>query len=426
MIYSKIMDRNFFYKDGKLWAEGVEVQKLAEKYGTPLYLYSQRSIEEHFSSFRKAFRGIKPFIFYSVKANNNLSLLKILKEKGAGMEVISSGELFLCKKAGVPTEKIIFGGVGKREDELEYGLKENVFLFNLESLSELSLLNKLAKKKREKANCLLRINPDIGSNTHPYITTGKIENKFGISIQEGEGVLKNLSSFPFLNIVGLHFHLGSQIEKVSPFLKVIKLVKNIREKSNFDMKYLDLGGGFPISYNGRASSATTKEKIKDIEEFGKKISNALFKEKIKIIFEPGRYLVGNSGILITKVLYCKERKNKRFLITDAGMNDFLRPSLYNAYHFIEPLKKRNGRKVLFDVVGPVCETGDFFGKERPFSEKIEEGEYLAVFDTGAYGYSMSSNYNGRLRPAEVLIKGKKAFLVRKREELSLLTRLFPS
>jgi len=384
---------------------------LARDFGTPLYVYSQRTILEHFLKLKNAFKPINPLICYSVKANSNLSLLKLLTGSGAGLDIVSGGELYRAQKAGCPGKKIVYASVGKTAKEIKEALKCGILLFNVESLAELQRINRVAGKLGKKAEVALRFNPDVASGTHKYITTGKSENKFGMDHGTVKGIFLNSSDYPNLNISGIHMHIGSQILEASPFVKTIKkaagLVAELRKK-RVEPKYLNIGGGLGVVYN--------EEKPQSAAEFAKKVLPLLKKIQMKVILEPGRFIMGNAGILVSEVVYVKDTPVKKFIIVDAAMNDFARPSLYGAYHKIVALEKsadKTSAAKPADIVGPVCESGDFLGKARQLS--AEEGEYIAVLGAGAYGFSMSSNYNSRPRAAEVLVDGKKARLIRKRE-----------
>jgi diaminopimelate decarboxylase len=407
------MNKYFNYQKGEGFIEGCRISALAEKYGTPLYLYSEKAIRESVQRFQKAFSEIAPIIRYSCKANSNLHLLKILNDAGCGADVISPGELTLALAAGFTPQSITMEGVGKREDEIEFGLKKGISFFSCESLLELATLNRLSSKQKREITALLRLNPDITAGGHHYISTGKKENKFGLTEPEVISVLKKPAVFPHLKINGLHLHLGSQIDSPEPYLKAIKEAERLHKIYPF--QFLDLGGGFPVTYD---------KEVTGIEVFGKTICGAVKKMKLKVIFEPGRHFIAPAGFLLTRIIYRKDRPHKKFLVVDAGMNDLLRPSLYEAWHSIQTVRKPKGKKNSFEIVGPVCESGDFLGKERLLPESIKEGGLLLVGEAGAYGFAMSSNYNGRLRPAEVLISGKKNRIIRKRETFANLTAQF--
>ena len=406
-------NKYFHYQKGEGFIEGCRLSALAEKYGTPLYVYSEKTIRESVQRFQKAFSGIAPIIRYSCKANSNLHLLKILNDAGCGADIISPGELAIALTAGFTPQSIIMEGVGKRKDEIKFGLKKGVSFFSCESLLELATLDRLASKQKRGITVLLRLNPDITAGGHHYISTGKKENKFGLTETEVVSVLKKPGAFPHLKINGLHLHLGSQIDSPEPYLKAIKEAEQLHK--TYPFQFLDLGGGFPVTYD---------KKMAEIEVFGKAICGAVAKMKLKVIFEPGRYFIAPAGFLLTRIIYRKDRPHKRFLVVDAGMNDLIRPSLYEAWHNIRTVREPKGKKNSFEIVGPVCESGDFLGKERLLPESIKEGNLLLVGEAGAYGFAMSSNYNGRLRPAEVLVTGKKSRIIRKRETLENLMAQF--
>jgi diaminopimelate decarboxylase len=402
----------FRYKEGELFCEEVPLSQVAENVGTPLYLYSYNSLVSGYRQVFQAFSKLSPLICYSVKANANLTLCRILATEGAGADILSGGELYKALEAGFPAQKIVFAGPGKNEEEIEYALRENIFIFNVESPGELRLIEKLSRQLNQIARISLRINPDVEAKTHRYITTGKKENKFGLEFDEAKKLYPWIKKSSFLEPIGIHFHLGSQITSLQPYLRTLKKILNFLEllkEKGLNLKYVDIGGGFGISYE----EGKLPLNINDLAE---KIYPLLKKSGAKLILEPGRFLVGPAGVLITQVLYKKSRGKKRFIIVDAGMNDLIRPSLYGAYHQIKKLKEPE--KAYFpevvDVVGPVCESGDFFaqGRELP---SIEEGEYLAIMDTGAYCFSMSFTYNARPRPAEVLVKKDRWWVIRARE-----------
>jgi len=402
----------FHYREGELFSEEVALGQVAEEIGTPLYLYSYNSLIGGYREVSHAFRKLSPLICYSLKANGNLTLCRILAAHGAGADVVSGGELYKALQAGFPPQKIVFAGPGKKEEEIEYALRENIFMFNVESEGELRLIENLSQRLNHSARISLRINPDVDAKTHHYITTGKKENKFGLEFDEAEKLYSQIKKSPLLEPIGIHFHLGSQITSLQPYLgaleKILDFLELLKEKG-LNLKYLDMGGGFGISYE----EGKLPFNIKDLAE---KIYSLIKKSRAKLILEPGRFLVGPAGVLITQVLYKKKRGKKRFIIVDAGMNDLIRPSLYGAYHQIKKLKEPHevDSPEVADVVGPVCESGDFFARERKLPP-ITEGEYLAIMDTGAYSFSMSFTYNARPRPAEVLVKEDRWWIIRDRE-----------
>lgn len=419
----------FRYQKGSLHCEDVPVEDLASKHGTPLYLYSTRTILEHYRKLSEAFAELKPTIAYSVKANSNLSILKMMKEAGSGFDVVSGGELYRALKIGADPKTIVFAGVGKTDEEIGYALDQDILLFNIESEEELENINRIAQSKNKTARCALRINPDVDPHTHTYIATGKKETKFGVDLDRARRVLSRHPDFPHAKIVGLHTHIGSQITKVEPYVETASRIAEFLPecaKLGVPIEYFDLGGGFGVWY---------KEKLaRPAHEIAGAILPILKKMGVKLVLEPGRFIVGNAGILVTRVLYVKRSGEKNFVICDAGMTDLIRPTLYGAYHRIWPVKTEpgyagevpdeehwGGPLELSDVVGPICESGDFFAKERRLP-RVKRGDYVAVFSAGAYGFTMSSNYNTHPRAAEVAVAGGEARVVTQRETIEDLLR----
>jgi len=405
----------FNYKNSQLYCENLKVEDLARKFGTPLYIYSYRTLTEHYLKLKSAFAKINPLICYSVKANSNLSILKALVEKGAGLDIVSGGELFRALKAGCPDERIVYASVGKKDEEIAEAISRGILFFNVESLSELENINRIAKSLGKIVRVAIRINPDVEAKTHKYITTGKITNKFGIDLDSAYKILLLGQKFKNLNICGLHIHIGSQITESAPFVAAIKKVSafiEILRSKGVCLEYLNIGGGMGIIYDD--------EEPQTAKIYADMILPLLENTRLKVIMEPGRFIIGNAGILVAKVLYIKETPKKKFIIVDAGMNDLIRPSLYSAYHNILALHKISAREKA-DVVGPICESGDFLAKERVLP-KFKKGDYLAVMSAGAYGFSMSSNYNSRPRAAEIMVNGNKAEVIRKRESFEDLIR----
>jgi diaminopimelate decarboxylase len=400
----------FKYKNSELYAEDVPVREIAGKTGTPLYIYSHKTLLRHLNAFKSSFNNYPHIICFALKANSNNALLRLLAKKGCGADVVSGGELFIALKAGIPAKRIVYAGVGKTEEEIAYALKSKILMFNVESSDELMTINNIAGNLGLKAPIALRVNPDISTHTHPYISTGLKTHKFGIPFENALENYRLADTLPNIKVLGIHKHIGSQITKISPFVdalkKILLLARNLRSQG-IEIKYLDIGGGLGIPYNDE-----TPPHPKDL---AKAIVPLLKNHDFTLIMEPGRSIVGNAGILITKVLYLKEHPNKKFVIVDAGMNDLIRPSLYDAYHQILPVIKNNRPRILADIVGPICESGDFLAKERKINRPAH-GDLLAVMSAGAYGFSMSSNYNSRTRGAEVLVKGKNFFVIRKREQ----------
>ncbi len=409
----------FKYRRNNLYCEGLRVQDLARRFGTPLYIYSYHTLIDHFFKLKTAFREIEPLICYSVKANSNLAILKALVDNGAGLDIVSGGELFRAVKVGCPVGRVVYASVGKTDKEIEEAIKKGILFFNVESLSELENIDRISGRLNKVSLVAIRINPDVEPRTHKFITTGKITNKFGIDFRQAEEILIRRARFSYLNIKGLHIHIGSQITESAPFVsavrKMVAFLEQLRKKG-IGLEYLNIGGGLGIIYD--------KETPQSAQKFAQKVLPLLKKTGMRIILEPGRFIVGNAGVLVTKVLYIKSTPKKKFLIVDAGMNDLIRPALYDAYHQILPLRRtpyavRRTEKV--DIVGPICESADFFAKDRR-TPKVKEGDYLAIMGAGAYGFSMSSNYNSRRRIEEVMVVKDKAFVIRKREAYEDLVR----
>ncbi len=408
---------DFYYKKGELCCEKVRVAKILKKTGTPTYIYSYKTFTEHLAKLQKAFRAAKPLICYSVKANSNLAVLRALVGKGAGLDIVSGGELFRAKKAKCQGRKIVYAGVGKTPEEVREAIRARILLFNVESMPELEQINAIAKKMRKKVNVSLRINPNVDPHTHEYITTGKAETKFGIDFEKAREIFKNAKRFSNALVCGVHVHIGSQIENGDPFVeafrKILEFIDEL-EADGIKIKFLNLGGGLGAIYSD--------ENPQTAEEFAGKILPLLRKRRFQLIFEPGRFIAANSGILATKVLYVKETNVKKFAIVNAGMNDFIRPAFYNAFHHIWPVaKNEKAPQWIYDVVGPICESGDFFAKDRELAA-IKPGDHLAIMTTGAYGFTMASNYNSRPRACEVMVRGASFKVVRKRETYQDLVR----
>ncbi len=405
----------FNYKKNTLYAENVDINVLAEKYGTPLYVYSKRTFLEHFRKVKDAFAGMDTLICYSVKANSNGAILKEMKKEGAGFDIVSGGELFRALRTGVDPKKIVYAGVGKTEEEIKYALKSGILMFNVESQEELKAINDIAKSMKRKADIAVRINPDVDALTHAYVNTGKKESKFGIDINLALGLYKSAKKLKHINLIGVDMHIGSQITTPIPYIsavtKIVEFVKQLR-KEGVRIQYLNIGGGLGIIYN--------EEKPATADVFAKAVKPYLEGLDIKLILEPGRFIIGNAGVLVSRVTYNKKGRVKNFIITDTGMNDLIRPSLYGSYHKILPVNVKKGSKLqVCDIVGPICESGDFLAKDRHMPE-IENGELLCVRSTGAYGMVMASNYNSRPRAAEVMVDGSEHKLIRKRETYDTL------
>ena len=401
---------DFQYKNGALYCEGVPVNAIVRQVGTPLYLYSSNTLANHYHAFDLAFADVPHVICFALKSNSNGSVLRVLGKEGSGADIVSGGELFRALRAGIDPKKIVYAGVGKRLDEIEYALKAGILMFNVESVEELLAIDRIAGEMRAKARIALRVNPNIDPKTHAYISTGLKENKFGIPIEQALECYQTAKALPNIEIAGVHQHIGSQITEIQPFIdaleKLVGFVKELRA-AGMDITHINIGGGIGITYNDETPPLP--------KEVAAAIMPMLKASGCTIVMEPGRALVGNAGILVTRALYRKDSGGKKFLIVDAGMNDLIRPSLYDAYHKIKPLAEPMApTRETYDVVGPICESGDFLAKDRDLPE-IKPGEYLAVMGAGAYGFSMSSTYNSRPRAAEVLVKGNDYFIVRERE-----------
>jgi len=408
---------DFYYKQGELYCDKVRVSKILKKTGTPAYIYSQKTLTEHLMKLQKAFRAAKPLFCYSVKANSSLAVLRALVKKGAGLDIVSGGELFRARKVKCQGKKIVYAGVGKTDEEIRAAIKARILLFNVESVPELEQINTIAKKMRKKVNVSLRINPNVDPHTHEYIATGKAETKFGIDFEKAREIFKDAKRLTHARVSGIHAHIGSQIETGDPFVeafqKIIEFIDELAE-DGIKIKFLNLGGGLGAIYSD--------ENPQTAEEFARKVLPLFKKRKYQLIFEPGRFIAANAGILATKVIYVKETDVKKFVIVDAGMNDFIRPAFYNAFHHIWPVvKNEKAHGWIYDVVGPICESGDFFAKDRELPE-MRSGDPLALMTTGAYGFTMASNYNSRPRACEVMVKGSTFKVVRKRETYQDLIR----
>ncbi|NCO68413.1 MAG: diaminopimelate decarboxylase [Nitrospirae bacterium CG_4_10_14_0_8_um_filter_41_23] len=406
----------FKYRADELYAEEVPVKKLAEKYGTPLYVYSYNTLLRHFKAYTDAFNGHPHIICFAIKSNSNTAILRLFAKNGGGADIVSGGELYVALKAGMKPEKIVYAGVGKTEDEIRFALRSKILMFNVESEDELRGIDRVAGRIKRRAPVALRINPDIDPETHPYIATGLRRHKFGIPIEEALEYYRLASKLKNINVIGIHTHIGSQITRVSPFVDALKRILLLIDKLSIQgvkIDYLDVGGGLGISYRDEEPPVP--------KDLARNLIPLLNGRKLTLIMEPGRSIAGNAGILVTKTLYLKKAEEKEFIIVDAGMNDLIRPSLYGAYHHLLPVVRKKRDTVLCDVVGPICESSDFLATERELS-RVKQGEYLAVMGAGAYGFSMSSNYNSRPRAAEVLVKGRGHFLIRKRETFSDLIR----
>ncbi len=408
---------DFQYKDKELYCEDVSIKEIAKEVGTPFYLYSYNTLKNHFNAFNSAFADIPHLVCFAVKANSNIALLKIFSEEGGGFDIVSGGELYRALCAGADPQKIVYAGVGKTKEEIRYALKSNILMFNVESSQELFAIDEAAEDLGIKARVALRVNPDIDAKTHPYISTGLKSHKFGISTGDALEGYKLARSLKNIDVIGIHKHIGSQITQTRPFVdaleKIISMIDTLKGEG-LNIKYLDIGGGLGITYKDESPPHP--------KELAAEISPILKETGCTIIFEPGRVIVGNAGILITKVIYTKQSEGKNFVIVDAGMNDLVRPSFYGSYHSILPVKKNSdSHKIVADVVGPICESGDFLAKDRVLPD-LKKDSLTAIMSAGAYGFTMSSNYNSRLRVPEVLVNGNKFFIIRRRESYEDLVR----
>jgi len=407
---------HFTYRQNELYCEDVPIKKIAKEVGTPFYLYSHATLKRHFHAFDKAFEGINRLICYSAKANSTHAILALLKNLGSGLDIVSGGELFRGVKAGILPEKIVYSGVGKRIDEIDYALESGILMFNVESLEELDLIDQRAGFLKKKASVAIRVNPDVDPQTHPYISTGLKKNKFGIDTKTALEGYKSARSLKNVEIIGIDCHIGSQITQVQPFKDALKsLISLINElkKIGIEIKYLDMGGGLGIKYDD--------ESPPQLNEYAKVIVESLKDTDLQLILEPGRVIVGNAGILVTRALFRKSTGAKKFIIVDAGMNDLLRPTLYDAFHAVWPVVKSGDEVVKADIVGPICESSDFLAADRQVPD-VQNGDLIAVMSAGAYGFAMSSNYCSRLKVAEVMVKDDRFHVVTQRQGYEDLVR----
>ena len=423
---------SFHYRDGELYCEDVALTRAAEEFGTPLYVYSAGTILDHYRRLDAAVAPLDHLICYAVKANSNGAILKLLAEAGAGFDIVSGGELFRVLRAGGTADKCTFAGVGKSREEIEYALDEGVFSFNVESEAELEFIDCIARDKNMRAPIALRVNPDVDASTHRYISTGRSENKFGIGLHRVADVYEKAAHLPNIRIRGIQMHIGSQITAAKPFAeaiaKVVPLIAELKQKHG--LEFFSIGGGMGIIYKRALESGSGKwwhehggeESAFSVADYRDAIVPPLRELGLRVLLEPGRFLVGNAGVMLTRVRYLKQTENKKFVIVDAGMNDLIRPALYQSYHEIVPVHEPSdaaGESV--DVVGPVCESGDFFAQDRELPP-LNEGDLVALMSAGAYGFVMASNYNSRPLPAEVLVKGDRSSLIRRRQTMEDLVR----
>ena len=417
---------SFRYVGNKLFCEGVSVESLVKQHGTPLYVYSQRTITDHFQKLDQAMAGVDHLVCYAMKSNSNLAVLRTIADLGGGFDIVSAGELQRIIAAGGDPKKCVFAGVGKTEAEIEYALKKGVYCFNAESEPELQRINRVAARLKKVAPVAVRVNPNVDAGTHAKITTGTYENKFGIAFEKVEGVYARASRLKNLRLRGVQMHIGSQLTEVKPFelaaQKVIPLVQKL--KARHGLEFFSIGGGIGIIYEGALESGSPEwwqqpqaKRILTPAMYAGRLVKLLQPLGLRILMEPGRFISGNAGVLVTRVEFVKQTGKKNFLIVDAAMNDLIRPAFYDSYHEIVPLRRTGGKLISSDVVGPICESGDYFCKDRPLP-KLGEGDCIALLSAGAYGSVMGSNYNSRALPTEVLVDGKKSAVVRERQAIA--------
>ena len=411
----------FEYRDGELFAERVPVRRIAREVGTPAYIYSLATLRRHYRVFDQAFARAPHLVCFSVKSNSNLAVLRTFAREGSGFDIVSGGELFRALKAGADPKKIVFSGVGKKKEEIEYALNAAILMFNVESEQELIFLNDVSRGLGKRAPISLRVNPDVDPKTHPYNSTGMKKSKFGIDIKRSAELYKKALSLGNLEIIGVDCHIGSQLTSVAPFVDALSRIREYLDrvlvgylrKEGANIRYLDLGGGLGIRYKD--------EEPPHPEEYAAALIHGLEGLDVTLILEPGRVMVGNAGILVTEVLYLKETDEKKFVVVDGGMNDLIRPALYGSYQAIQPVVERKSETIVADVVGPICESGDFFAKDREVP-RPQPGDLLAIMSAGAYGFTMASNYNAHPKPPEVLVDGDNFYVVRARESFDDLIK----
>ena len=408
---------DFQYRQGELHCENVAIERIAKEVGTPCYVYSHHTLIQHYRAFDGAFHSVPHIVAFAMKANSNLAILRLMAREGSGADIVSGGELYRALKARISPARIVFAGVGKTREEIRYALETDILMFNVESSAELRTIDEVAAEMGRRARVALRINPDIDPKTHPYISTGLKRSKFGISADRAVDEFKLASSLPHIEVVGVHKHIGSQLIDVAPFVEALKkilLLVEVLKSHGTNIRYINIGGGLGITYSD--------ERPPRPQDLAEAISPLVQDLKCVLIMEPGRVIVGNAGVLVTRVLYMKQAEAKRFVIVDAAMNDLIRPSLYGAYHEIRLVREVPGTKTITaDVVGPVCESGDFLAKEREMPEP-RPGDLLAVMSAGAYGFTMASNYNSRPRVPEIMVKDGQIHVIRAREEYADLVR----
>ena len=406
----------FEYRGGELHCEQVPLQRIADEVGTPAYIYSEQTLQRHVRVFDEAFQGVPHLICYAVKANSNINILRRFAEWGTGFDIVSGGELFRVLRAGGSPEKVIFSGVGKTADEIHYALDSGILFFNVESGAELDLIQDIARQAKKRVRVSIRANPDVDAKTHPYISTGKHQNKFGVSLPEARALYRSLRQSSNLDVIGVSCHIGSQITEMGPFEEALESIRNFvleLKSEGLGLKYLDFGGGLGIPYNAEEPPSPAT--------YGASVASKTKDLGLTIILEPGRVIAGNAGILLTRVLLKKNQGDKKFVVVDAAMNDLIRPALYGSHHQLWSVRPQS-QKETADVVGPVCESADFIARDREVP-MLQAGDLLAVMSAGAYGFSLSSNYNSRPRAAEVLVSGESYRLIRHRETYEDLVRL---
>ncbi len=407
---------HFHYQQDELYCEDVSIREIAGQVGTPFYLYSHATLKRHFLAFDKAFEGVRRLVCFSAKANSNMAILKLFADLGSGLDIVSGGELFRGLKAGFTPDRVVYSGVGKRVDEIDFALEQGILMFNVESLAELELINQRANALGKTASVAIRVNPDVDPKTHPYISTGLKENKFGIDTETALKAYKIAHEMEHVRVEGIDCHIGSQISEAGPFkdaMQNLMALVDLLEDSGIKINCLDMGGGLGITYDAETPPQP--------DEYARAIVETAKSRSLKLILEPGRVIVGNAGILVTRVLYRKPGKDKEFVIADAGMNDLLRPSLYKAFHAVQPVQQKDAGIITADLVGPICESGDFLASERDMAD-VTAGDLLAIMSAGAYAYTMSSNYCSRLKVPEVMVKGSEFHVVRERQQYEDLVR----
>ncbi len=407
---------HFHYQQDELYCEDVPIREIAGQVGTPFYLYSHATLKRHFLAFDKAFEGVRRLVCFSAKANSNMAILKLFADLGSGLDIVSGGELFRGLKAGFTPDRVVYSGVGKRVDEIDFALEQGILMFNVESLAELELINQRANALGKTASVAIRVNPDVDPKTHPYISTGLKENKFGIDTETALKAYKIAHEMDHVRVEGIDCHIGSQISEAGPFkdaMQNLMALVDLLADSGIKINCLDMGGGLGITYDAETPPQP--------DEYARAIVETAKARSLKLILEPGRVIVGNAGILVTRVLYRKPGKDKEFVIADAGMNDLLRPSLYKAFHAVQPVQQKDAGIITADLVGPICESGDFLASERDMAD-VTAGDLLAVMSAGAYAYTMSSNYCSRLKVPEVMVKGSEFLVVRERQQYEDLVR----